>query len=342
MLQINEYLLIAATVFVILSFVTYLVVISAARRTPRRQPAKAPVAVAVGAAGLAETVDEAGDALHLGGEDDGDDVPLPGGVAGVAVMDDLADLDDETIAPRPKTKTDKAPLNVSTFATGFSVVALVLLTAYLGIRMLLTGHGPFSNMHEFAVSFVWGILLAYLVTLWRFKIRMLALAVLPVAGALLVYATQTDSGIAPLVPALQNNLLLTLHVGFAILSYGAACVSFGAAALYLIYPRLKLKTPRDLFDEIGYKAAVVAFPLMTIMILLGALWARTAWGSYWSWDPKEVAALVTWLFYAAYLHARVVFGWRGTRSSVLLIVGFAAVMFAYFGNYFLGGLHSYK
>ena len=81
--------------------------------------------------------------------------------------------------------------------------------------------------------------------------------------------------------------------------------------------------------------------MLTIMIVLGAVWANTAWGRYWGWDPKETAALVTWLIYGAYLHARVTRGWQGTRSAVLLLVGFLAVLFAYFGNHFFGGLHSY-
>jgi ABC-type transport system involved in cytochrome c biogenesis permease subunit len=254
---------------------------------------------------------------------------------------DAALLDEDLVAAPPVHKP-KTQTNVGTIATGFTVVAFLLVTTYLGIRMALTGHGPFANQHEFAVSFVWGILLAYLVAFWRFKMRMLSLAVLPVAGALLIYANQIGGGdIEPLVPALQNKLLLTLHVGFAVVSYGAACISFGAAVLYLLHPKLKLKSPRDSFDEVGYKAAVVAFPLMTIMVLLGALWANTAWGRYWGWDPKETAALVTWVLYAAFLHARVVRGWRGKRAAWLLIIGFAAVMFAYFGNYFFGGLHSY-
>ncbi|MCL1838765.1 MAG: c-type cytochrome biogenesis protein CcsB [Propionibacteriaceae bacterium] len=235
----------------------------------------------------------------------------------------------------------KSAVNVASFTTAFTIIAFVLVTAYLGMRMAITGHGPFSNQHEFAVAFTWGILAAYLVALWRYKVRMLALLVLPVAAGLLVYAFQMGTEVQSLVPALQDKLLLTIHVGFAVLSYGAACVSFGAAVLYLLHPVFKFKLSRETFDEIGYKAAVVTFPLMTIMILLGALWAQTAWGRYWGWDPKETAALVTWLVYGAFLHARIARGWRGTRSAVLLIVGFAAVMFAYFGNHFFGGLHSY-
>ena len=231
------------------------------------------------------------------------------------------------------------------YGTAFTVVALALVTVYLVGRMSLTGHGPFANQHEFAVSFAWGILAAYLYFLWRYRIRMLSLIVMPVTLGLMIYAQSLDTGIQPLVPALQNNLLLTLHVSTAIIAYGAACVSFGGAVLYLLHDRvskrIRVMPSKDLFDEIGYKAAVFTFPVLTIMILLGALWADTAWGRYWGWDPKETAAFVTWLLYGAYLHARVVRDWKGNRAAWLLIAGFIAVLFAYFGNHFFGGLHSY-
>ena len=97
----------------------------------------------------------------------------------------------------------------------------------------------------------------------------------------------------------------------------------------------------ELLDEIGYRAVVFCFPLLTVMIGLGAVWADIAWGRYWSWDPKETAALVTWLIYGAYLHARVVRDWRGSKSAWLLVLGFAAILFTYFGNLFFGGLHAY-
>ena len=89
------------------------------------------------------------------------------------------------------------------------------------------------------------------------------------------------------------------------------------------------------------QAVMIGFPFLTLTIVLGALWAEVAWGRYWGWDPKETASLVTWLIYGGYLHARVVRGWRGERSAALLLVGFAAVLFTYFGNLFFGGLHSY-
>lgn len=97
----------------------------------------------------------------------------------------------------------------------------------------------------------------------------------------------------------------------------------------------------EVLDDLGYKATVVTFPMLTLMLILGALWANVAWGRYWGWDPKETAALVTWLIYGAYLHARVTRSWRGSRSAWLLILGFVAVIFTYLGNLFFGGLHSY-
>ncbi|MDR2975320.1 MAG: cytochrome c biogenesis protein CcsA [Propionibacteriaceae bacterium] len=364
MLQFAEYLLTAALIFVGLALVTALVLLSSRGRVTRAKTRKsavtrAKVAVGAGAGGGVG----AGSEVHVDDEAvngaDGagvvklDQVETMGATAqvvdgadGVDGVDGaVLDAEPDTGSSSSQAHAGRAPgrsVSVGVFSTGFTIVALILVTAYLGVRIALTGHGPFTNMHEFAVSFAWGILVAYLVTYWRFKLRMLSLVVLPVVGSLLVYALSIDSGVEPLVPALQNNLLLSLHVGFAILSYGAACVSFGAAIIYLIWPKLKLKTPRMRFDEVGYKAAVVAFPLMTAMILLGALWANIAWGRYWGWDPKETAALVTWLLYAAFLHARVVRGWRGTKAAWLLVIGFAAVIFAYFGNYFFGGLHSYQ
>jgi cytochrome c-type biogenesis protein CcsB len=95
-------------------------------------------------------------------------------------------------------------------------------------------------------------------------------------------------------------------------------------------------------DEIGYRAVVVGFPFLTLTIILGAVWAETAWGTYWSWDPKETASLVTWLIYGAYLHARVMRGWRGNRAAWLLVIGFLATLLTYFGNLIFGGLHSYS
>jgi len=167
--------------------------------------------------------------------------------------------------------------------------------------------------------------------------------VLPIALAMLLYATTNPSTAAPLVPALQNNLLLTVHVAVAVVAYGAFAVGFGAAVLYVVQANGEkwFLPSRDLLDDLSYRATLIGFPFLTLTIVLGALWADIAWGRYWSWDPKESASLVTWIVCGAYLHARAARGWRGQRAALLLMLVFGATLFTYFGNYFLGGLHSY-
>lgn len=222
-------------------------------------------------------------------------------------------------------------------------VALACLTGSLVARAVVTGHGPFTNQHEFAVSFAWGVLVAYVWFEYRYAVRTLSLAVLPVAAGMLMYALAQDSEVRPLVPALQNSLLLTFHIATAVLAYGGAAVSFAAAVMYLLRGRVAWRglPSRDLLDEIGYRGAIFTYPMLTAMLVLGAIWADIAWGHYWSWDPKETASLVTWLIYGAYLHARVVRDWRGDKAAWLLILGFAAVLFTYFGNHFFTGMHAY-
>ncbi|HSN44573.1 MAG TPA: c-type cytochrome biogenesis protein CcsB [Propionibacteriaceae bacterium] len=234
-------------------------------------------------------------------------------------------------------------LSLGVYTSAFAWLAWGFLTASLVLRALATGHGPFANQHEFAVSFAWAILLAYLYFEWRYKARALAPLAFAAAGVMLLYASTNDSDVRPLVPALQNSWLLTLHVFTAVLSYGAAAIGGAAAVLYLLHPRLKWRglPKREFLEEIGYRSVVISYPFMTVMIVLGAIWAEIAWGTYWSWDPKETSALVTWLIYGAYLHARVTREWRGEKAAWLLIAGFAAILLTFFGNAFFGGLHSY-
>ncbi|MCL2316280.1 MAG: cytochrome c biogenesis protein CcsA [Actinomycetia bacterium] len=338
MLSFLETLLYAALVLMVLALIIDLVVVTSQNRAPRRRVAAAPAKAA--APEVASAVEPQATARA--------------GASTVATavvertVDELAELDDEAEEPvrRPavpaaKPAVPRAPLNIGTLSTGFTVVACVLLTGYIIGRTIVTGRSPLTNMHEYGVAFVWAIVLASLVAFWRFRVRVLSVVALAVGAIMLAYALSVGNDVQPLVPALQNSSLLTLHVGFAILGSGAACVSFAGAALYLAYPKLHLKIARDQFDDMGYKAAIVSYPPWTLMLLFGALWANVAWGKYWSWDPKETAALVTWLIYTAFLHARVVRGWRGTRSSWLLVIAFVAVLFTLFGNYFFGGLHSY-
>jgi cytochrome c-type biogenesis protein CcsB len=198
-------------------------------------------------------------------------------------------------------------------------------------------------MYEFAIAFSWGILAAGLFFWWRYRILLLNTISAVIALGLMLFAQSRTSQVIPLVPALQQSVLLTTHVASAVISYGAFTIGFAAAILYLVRSHRKAAGDSDseILDDISYHTVMVGFPFMTLVIVLGALWADVAWGSYWSWDPKETASLVTWLLYAAYLHARVMRGWRGRRAAILLIIGFAAVIITFFGNYLFSGLHSY-
>ncbi len=235
------------------------------------------------------------------------------------------------------------PAGFATYGTLVAWLSFIFLLASMTFRAIYTGHGPFANMYEFSIAFATGVIGVYLFFERRYHQRILGLIALPIALLMLLYATTIPATADPLVPALQNNLLLTVHVAVAIVAYGTFSVSFAAAVLYLLQSHGVKRLPKaELLDEIGYRAVVIGFPFMTLVIVLGAVWANVAWGSYWSWDPKETASLVTWLIYGAYLHARVVRGWRGDRAAWLLVIGFGATLFTYFGNLFFGGLHSYS
>ena len=232
------------------------------------------------------------------------------------------------------------------WASGATRIALLCLTGSLAARSIATGHAPYTDMWEYQVAFGWAILVFFSIFDLRYRQPSLGAFVLPVAFALFVVsALFFPSRVEPLVPALQANRILAIHVGTMILAYSALSVSFGAAALYVVqgpkqrFPRL----PRPaLLDMIAYRSVAVGVPLLALGIGLGAYWGYSAWGRYWGWDPKETSALVTWLIYAAYLHLRGLRAWQGNRSAWLLIVGYSAVMFTYFAvNLWVSGLHSY-
>ncbi len=238
--------------------------------------------------------------------------------------------------------------------TLFTWLAVLSLAASLAARWAAAGRPPVSNMWEYTVGFGWGIALFYALferhytqrSEGRGSARALGAFVMPVAlGMLAVSEAFFSSRIEPLVPALQENRLLAAHVGTMMISYGALSVSFGAGVMYLIQGegrRFAQLPDQETLDAIGYGSVLVGFPLLALGIALGAYWANSAWGRYWGWDPKETSALVTWLIYAGYLHARGLRGWRGNRSAWLLIIGFVAVLFTYFAvNLWVSGLHSY-
>ncbi|MFN8621274.1 MAG: c-type cytochrome biogenesis protein CcsB [Chloroflexota bacterium] len=227
----------------------------------------------------------------------------------------------------------------------FTWIAWVMIGLSLLSRGIVVGRGPWGNMYEFSMAFAFGILTGYLFLQRRYPIRSIAFLPLGVALFLVGYAATLPASIEPLVPALDNAPLLTVHVAMAMISYGIFAVSFGAAVGYLVQgteDRFSWLPGHKLLDEVAYRAVIIGFPIFATMIVLGSWWASIAWGRYWGWDPKETAALVTWLIYAVYLHARNQRGWSGRPSALILVIGFGAVLFTYFGNLFFSGLHAYS
>jgi cytochrome c-type biogenesis protein CcsB len=200
-------------------------------------------------------------------------------------------------------------------------------------------------MFEFSIAFGFGVLAGYLILERRHPIRTIGFLATGVALFLLGYAKTLPSEIEPLVPALQNAPLLTIHVGMAVLSYGIFATSFAAGVGYLIQgkeDRFAWLPSHRVLDEVAYRAVIIGFPIFATMIILGSWWASIAWSRYWGWDPKETAALVTWLIYAVYLHARNQRSWAGRPSALLLVVGFGMVLVTYSGSLWFSGLHAYS
>ncbi|MDO9528479.1 MAG: c-type cytochrome biogenesis protein CcsB [Syntrophales bacterium] len=246
----------------------------------------------------------------------------------------------------------KKPVAVAALA--LTVLGITAQTAAFIIRwidsyQLGIGHIPLANFYESIVFFSWSIIFIYLVMGRRYKNSLIGALANLFAFILLAYASLSgdmESQIQPLVPALQSNWL-TSHVISCFFGYACFAISFGTSILYLIRQRFK-KNPvnflpePEFLDEVTYKMISIGFVLLTLGIITGAAWADHAWGRYWGWDPKETWSLITWLIYAAFLHARLVRGWKGTRMSLISIFGFLAVIFTYLGvNYVLSGLHSY-
>jgi len=225
------------------------------------------------------------------------------------------------------------------------LIAVALLGLALVARAISVGRGPWGNMFEFTVAFGFTILAGYLILERRYPIRSLGFIPFGVALALLLYASSLPSEIKPLVPALQNAPLLTIHVGMATIAYGIFATSFAAGVGYLIQgtgDRFAWLPSHKVLDEVAYRAVIVGFPIFATMIILGSWWASIAWSRYWGWDPKETAALATWLVYAVYLHARNQKAWAGRPAALLLVVGFGMVLVTYSGSLWFNGLHAYS
>lgn len=260
----------------------------------------------------------------------------------------------------------KKPAIIATLVT---IIGLLTQTAGIGLRWVESyqkgiGHAPLSNMYESLVFFAWSITLIYLIIEAVYKNRYIGAFAMPFAFFSMAYAsfaTKISQRIDPLVPALQSNWLIA-HVVACFIGYAAFAVACGLGIMYLLKARNKEKVkkgsgrvkeaPRgsllDLLpslkdiDDIIHKSILFGFLWLSAGIITGAVWANSAWGTYWSWDPKETWSLITWFIYASALHARFTKGWGGKRIAWIAIVGFLAVVFTYYGvNFLLSGLHSY-
>ena len=225
-------------------------------------------------------------------------------------------------------------------------VAVTMLAGAVLLRAAVVGHAPWSNLHEFSIAFAAALGATYLVLLRSAPIAGLAPIVAVVTAALVGLALSLEARVDALVPALQQPLLLTIHVGSAAVAYAVAGVAFAAAVAEIAQRGTRdgigLLPPASVARAVSHHATLIAVPILTLAIVLGSVWANLAWRSYWSNDPKELAAAATWLVFGAYLH---VAGRRDRWERLapwLIVFGFVGVLFTYIGaGLFIVGEHSY-
>ncbi|MBF0551788.1 MAG: c-type cytochrome biogenesis protein CcsB [Deltaproteobacteria bacterium] len=220
------------------------------------------------------------------------------------------------------------------------------------VSYIQTGFLPVSTFRNSLSFFALAIIGAYLLIQARFNLMILGSFVSPLASMFMIFAALTPQAALPASPLLKS-LWLTVHVSFVFLGLGIFTVAFAAAIMYLIQER-HLKRKRfsplyrrlpslDVLDAVNYYCLVSGFPLLTIGLIIGSIYAQMALGKYWRWDPKEVWSLSTWFFYAVLLHERLTVGWRGRRAAIMAVIGFAAILFTYMGvNHWLKGYHSFS
>ena len=276
---------------------------------------------------------------------DGQQRPDPGDGREQPAAGVVADADTQPAASRGVEQFGR--MGVALTVIGFLLSVVGVLT-----RALAAQRAPWGNMFEFTITAMVFVVGVYLILVWRAGLRWLGLPVTMLAAvgnglAVTVFYV----AVAPLVPALHSVWFL-IHIVAAAISGAAFNVGGLMSILYLIKKRaedrgtvrgyLERVPDSRKIDLIAYRFLAFAFPLWTFTVVAGAIWAEYAWGRYWGWDPKETWALVTWVIYACYLHARSTAGWRGTRAAVIAIIGLASFWFNFVGiNLLVSGLHSY-
>ncbi|CAB4822582.1 MAG: c-type cytochrome biogenesis protein CcsB [Actinobacteria bacterium] len=252
-----------------------------------------------------------------------------------------------------KTLDYKRTEKLARIATAMMILGTLLLFAGVITRGLSAGRVPWGNMYEFSITGALAFSAAYLGALRTFDLRWLGLlvsfAVLLTLGTAVAVLYRPS---APLVPALKSTWLV-IHVSAAIISGGVFLLANAIAAAYLYLDSMESKGERttwakrlpslEYLDQLSYRLVAFVFPLWTFAVIAGAIWAESAWGRYWGWDPKETWAFITWVAYAAYLHARVTIGWRGRRAAWLCLFAGSTFLFNYvYVNIWGSGKHTYS
>lgn len=246
-------------------------------------------------------------------------------------------------------RTEKA----GRIATAFMILGFLLLFAGVVARGISAGRVPWGNMYEFSITGALAFTGAYLFALKKYDLRWLGLPistfVLLILGTAITVLYRPS---APLVPALKSYWLV-IHVSAAIISGGVFLLANTIAAAYLYLDSMEQKGERkewakrlpslEVLDQLSYRLVAFVFPLWTFAVIAGAIWAEHAWGRYWGWDPKETWAFITWVAYAAYLHARVTVGWRGRKAAWLCLFAGSTFLFNYiYINIWGTGKHTYS
>jgi len=232
------------------------------------------------------------------------------------------------------------------------IIGFVSHTLALIARYLEAGYTPVTNLHESFSFFAWMIIGILLIANFKYKIKVLGAFLTSIALIFMLFAFALPKEILPLAPVLRS-FWHPFHVTFAFLGNAIFTLAFCCGVIYLIQEH-QLKSKKmgavvkrlpslKVLDDLNYQSLKFGFPLLTLGIITGAVWADNAWGRYWGWDPKETWSLITWFLYAAMLHQRLTVGWRGRKAAIMAIVGFLAVLFTFLGvNLLLPGLHAYS
>lgn len=240
-------------------------------------------------------------------------------------------------------------LRTGRVASGATLIGFFFHTLSLLLRLYEAGHPPIGSLPEGLSFSAWAIVLFQLFLEHRHKSQILGAFLLPIALVLGSTGAALPKRIEALAPALKG-FWLWVHISLSLFGYAAFALAFGTGLMYLLQERqlkrkhlgsFSLKLPSlELLDGLSYRSLSLGFPLLTLGIITGSIWAQYAWGSYWSWEPKQVWSLVTWFIYAALLHGRLSLAWRGRKAAILSIIGFGFVLFSFFGiNLFSPGRH---